>query len=176
MNVQTFSERHSFISVAERMHNKLIWAWKGQTMCLTREHAAHQTHSPSAASQCVACKQQVENTQRKHVTQLFKPECLMSPEVTLSNFAISTTLYSCVSYDFQNKHLQVSVRNHCCRRKAISITHLCVCAYARIGFDVGARARACPFARVTLIIPHATRMRSIVCGLTGSTQLFDTIS
>jgi hypothetical protein len=40
-----------------------------------------------------------------------------------------------------------------------------------------ARARECAFARVALLIQHATRMRHIVIGgLSGSTILFDIIS
>jgi hypothetical protein len=38
-------------------------------------------------------------------------------------------------------------------------TFLCVCGW------VGARARACTFARVTLLIQHATRRHIAICGL-----------
>ena len=46
----------------------------------------------------------------------------------------------------------------------------CVCV------GVGARARACTFECVALLIQHARRMRHIACGLSGSTIYFDTIS
>jgi hypothetical protein len=37
---------------------------------------------------------------------------------------------------------------------------------------VGSRAQACAFARVALIILHATRRHIIICGLSGSTIFF----
>jgi hypothetical protein len=61
------------------------------------------------------------------------------------------------------------------------ITHICVFA-ARVGdctsvrAGVSAQARACARARVALLIRHATRMRRIVCGLSGSTTFSDIIS
>jgi hypothetical protein len=44
------------------------------------------------------------------------------------------------------------------------------------GGDVGARARVCACASVALLIQHATRMRHIICGLSGSTTFIDIIS
>ena len=41
---------------------------------------------------------------------------------------------------------------------------------------VGARARACASARVALIIQHATRRHTVICGLSGSTIFFDVVS
>ena len=50
-----------------------------------------------------------------------------------------------------------------------------ICAYVRIGVDVGARARACVCARVAIVIQHETQMSRIVCGLSRSTKFFDII-
>jgi hypothetical protein len=46
----------------------------------------------------------------------------------------------------------------------------CVCVWG------GARARACAFARVALLIRHEKGIRHIVCDLSGSTTFFDIIS
>jgi hypothetical protein len=70
-------------------------------------------------------------------------------------------------------------RKHCCRGKAISITHFsaCVCVYVSVGVCVGARALACACSHVALLIQHATRMRhTVTCCLSGSAIFFDIIS
>ena len=50
---------------------------------------------------------------------------------------------------------------------------LCVCMCGR---EVDTRARECACTRVTLLIQHATPMRRIVCGLSGTTTFFDTLT
>ena len=51
---------------------------------------------------------------------------------------------------------------------------MCACDFMRVG--VNARSRACGFVRVALFSQHATRIRHIVCGLSGFTTFFDIIS
>jgi hypothetical protein len=78
---------------------------------------------------------------------------------------------------------EASSLNHCCRGKAISITYwsvracLCVCArvcgWVRVllcvcVFFVCAQARSCAFARVALIIRHAKRRHTVICGFFAS--------
>jgi hypothetical protein len=46
---------------------------------------------------------------------------------------------------------------------------LCVCVRACVRVGVGARERVCACARVALFIQHATRIRHIVYGQSGST-------
>ena len=53
--------------------------------------------------------------------------------------------------------MQARSRNHCLRGKASTYFYVCVC---RVG--VGVRTRECAFARVSLLIQDATRMRTIV--------------
>jgi hypothetical protein len=53
------------------------------------------------------------------------------------------------------------------RARLIMCLHACV--------SVGAQARACACIRVSILIQHATHMRCIVYGLSGSTS-FDMIS
>ena len=80
----------------------------------------------------------------------------------------------------------MSKQDRYCNTEAISITYLCVCvcvfARARIGEDMRVRgsvcvaARARAWARVILLVKHATRSRHIVCGLSGSTTYLDITS
>ena len=51
-----------------------------------------------------------------------------------------------------------------------------VCARVRVGVGVVARALACACARVALLIQHVTRCHIVICGLSGSTIVFDIIS
>jgi hypothetical protein len=84
--------------------------------------------------------------------------------------------------------LQISVCVYVCvcvgARACVCV---CVCVLARVddGICVRARVRVCVeaeeraslFARVAFLIQHATSMRNIViCGLSGSTIVFNIIS
>jgi hypothetical protein len=68
------------------------------------------------------------------------------------------------------KDNEVHSRNHCCHGKALRITYFCVCVCVR------ARVRACAFARVALLIEHATHRRHIVCGFSSFITSVNTIS
>jgi hypothetical protein len=50
-----------------------------------------------------------------------------------------------------------------------------MCAGARACLCVGAQSRVCPYTRVALLIQHATRRRTAICGFSGSTT-FSTLS
>ena len=50
--------------------------------------------------------------------------------------------------------------------------YVCVCGGERVGMG----ARACACARVALIIQHATRHHTVICGISGSNIFFDIIS
>ena len=57
------------------------------------------------------------------------------------------------------------------------------CVWARVGewcvrvrAGVDARAEACPFERIALLILHSTRIRNFVYGLSGSTTFLHIIS
>jgi hypothetical protein len=58
------------------------------------------------------------------------------------------------------------------------VLHISVCVYVcvGVGVGVGARTRACSCATVALLMKHATRIRRIVFGLSGSAIFFDIIS
>ena len=76
------------------------------------------------------------------------------------------------------RYIKVRLRNNCCRRKAISTTYfrarVCVCGWAR---GCGCKgAWGCPCRHVAVIIQHATRRRTVICGLSASTTFFDIIS
>jgi hypothetical protein len=99
------------------------------------------------------------------------------------HFSFNNTPYSIITiqamYVYHN--IETRSKNHFCRGKAINITYfcvrVCVCGWvsACVCVDVGTRARTSACACVALIIQHATR-RHIVCGLSGSTIIFDITS
>jgi hypothetical protein len=64
---------------------------------------------------------------------------------------------------YVKRNIEVRSRNHCCRGKG------CLCAWVRAYVGARARRRVHTRARVPLLIQHATRMRHIACGLSGST-------
>jgi hypothetical protein len=63
--------------------------------------------------------------------------------------------------------------DHCCCGTAVSV---CARASLCVGVGLGARALACAFGLLVLLIQHATRMRHIIYDLSGSTIFFDIIS
>jgi hypothetical protein len=68
-----------------------------------------------------------------------------------------------------SRNIKARLRNYCCHGKTIIITYLCarvrmrVCVCVFVWVDAG--ARACAWARVALLIQHATRGYIIICDL-----------
>jgi hypothetical protein len=79
----------------------------------------------------------------------------------------------------RNQHLQDTGVSRRVRVTTVGVlVSACVGEYMRVlaCVGVGARARACAFVRVALLIQHATRMGHIVCGNSSSTIFSDILS
>ena len=74
---------------------------------------------------------------------------------------------------YEKHNIEEHSRNHFCHLKAMSITYFFVCVCVRA---CGCKGAGFLSASVSLLIQHATRMRHIVCDLSGSTLFFNFIS
>jgi hypothetical protein len=56
---------------------------------------------------------------------------------------------------------------------ALALMSACACVYVGVGVDANARATVCACPRVVLLISHKTHCHIAICGVSGSTTIFD---